>query len=63
MNFSTMSDEQFAEAAKAEPWAAIEYANDRLSDEQFAEAAKAEPWAAIEYAKDRYQDLKTRGVL
>ena len=63
MNFSTMSDEQFAEAAKANPWSAIVYAKDRLSDEQFAEAAKAKPGAAIVYAKDRYQDLKTRGVL
>lgn len=32
MNFSTMSDEQFAEAAKAEPGAAILYANDRYQD-------------------------------
>ena len=63
MNFATMSDEQFAEAAKAEPWAAIVYAKDRLSDEQFAEAAKAKPWAAIVYAKDRYQEMKNRGAL
>ena len=59
MDWGKMTDEQFAEAAKAEPWAAIVYAKDRLTDEQFAEAAKAEPWAAIEYAKDRYERLKS----
>ena len=32
MNFSTMSDEQFAEAAKANPWSAIVYAKDRYQD-------------------------------
>ena len=59
MDCGKMTDEQFAEAAKARPWAAIVYAKDRLTDEQFAEAAKAEPWAAIEYAKDRYERLKS----
>ena len=32
MIFSTMSDEQFAEAAKAKPGAAIVYAKDRYQD-------------------------------
>lgn len=32
MNFSNMSDEQFAEAAKAKPGAAIVYAKDRYQE-------------------------------
>ena len=43
MDWGKMTDEQFAEAAKGAPWAAIVYAKDRLTDEQFAEAAKEEP--------------------
>ncbi len=58
MNWQKLTDKQFAEAAKANPGAAIMYAKDRLTDEQFAEAAKAEPWAAIEYAKDRLEQLQ-----
>ena len=58
MNWQKLTDEQFAEAAKAEPWAAIEFAKDRLTDEQFAEAAKAEPGAAIRCAKDRLEQLQ-----
>ena len=30
MIWEKMTDEQFAEAAKAKPWAAIEYAMDRV---------------------------------
>lgn len=55
-----LNDEQFAEAAKARPYAALVYAKDRLNDEQFAEAAKAEPYAALEYAKDRLNTLKSK---
>ena len=34
MNWKKLTDEQFAEAAKAAPWAAIEYAKDRLEQLQ-----------------------------
>ena len=34
MNWQKLTDEQFAEAAKAEPWAAIEFAKDRLEQLQ-----------------------------
>ena len=34
MNWQKLTDEQFAEAAKARPWAAIKYAKDRLEQIQ-----------------------------
>ena len=55
-----LNDEQFAKAAKAEPWAALVYAKDRLNDEQFAKAAKAKPQAALAYAKDRLNALRSK---
>ena len=57
MDLTKLTDDQFAEAAKKEPWAALKYAKDRLTDDQFAEAAKARPWAALVYAKDRVSAL------
>lgn len=52
-----LNDEQFEQAAKADPWEALKYAAHRLSDEQFERAAKAEPWAALDYAAGRYNKL------
>ena len=34
MNWQKLTDKQFAEAAKVEPWAAIAYAKDRLEQIQ-----------------------------
>ena len=60
MDWKEMTDEQFDEARKARPRAALEYTHAcaRLTAEQFAEAAKAEPWAAIRCAKDRLEQLQ-----
>jgi hypothetical protein len=57
MDWNKLTDEQFAVAAKAHPWAALEFASARLTDEQFAVAAKAHPWAALEFASARYAAL------
>lgn len=50
-------------AAKAEPWAALRFAADRLTDAQFVAAAEADPWAALEYAAaDRLRALHAAQV-
>ena len=40
------------------PWAALEFAADRLSDDQFARAAKTRLRSAMKYAADRLTDAQ-----
>jgi len=44
-----LSDELVAELARLDPWAAFEYALDRLDDDdaRVVEVARLEPWAAF----------------